>query len=481
VNLLDIFWKILATLGLVGLNGFFVAAEFAAVGARRSFLQKQADAGNFVARVALGIKRRLDLYLSTCQLGITIASLALGYVTEPAVAALLEPGLAWLGFEAPPGSHHWLAITIALAISTSLHVVVGEVAPKNLAIFYPDRLLPVLTLPLVAFTIVFYPVIWVLNSASNVLLKLSGVPIEEASHGTVPHSVEELRALLEEAMEAGSIETGSAEVLTGAFDFGDLKARQVMTPRVQVDFLLTEMPMEQILRTAQTGEHTRLPLCEKDLDHVIGMIHLRDLFGQLKLVVGRLRFTDEKTDSGEIVALAGAPGSEVHVIGSGTVDLTKIRRDILFVPELLPVHKLLRQMQESSMHMAVVVDEYGGTVGVVTLEDIIEQIVGDITDEFDITEKGIERDGESFRVGGHFPLHELRDHLDINGFEPPEDVDTLGGYVAAKLARWPRAGDYAPMGDYIVRVTTVTPDRRMTLLITPIAPPAAHEPTTETA
>jgi CBS domain containing-hemolysin-like protein len=474
VTPLDIFWKILATLGLVLLNAFFVGAEFAAVGARRSRLQTQADAGSFVARLALDIKKRLDLYLSTCQLGITIASLALGYVIEPALITLLEPMLEQLGFHAGEGRHHWLAFAIAISIATALHVVVGEVAPKNLAIFYPDRVLPILTLPLVAFTMVFYPVIWVLNSASNVLLRLVGVPLGEASHGTVPHTVEELRALLEEAMHAGAIETGSAELLSGAFEFGDLKARQIMTPRVQLDYLLTDMPMDQILRTAQTGEHTRLPLCEKDLDHVIGMIHLRDLFGQLKLVVGRLKFTDA-TNANEIVAVAGAPGSEVHVIGSGTVDLKKIRRDILFVPELLPVEKLLRQMQQSAMHMAVVVDEYGGTVGVVTLEDIIEQIVGDITDEFDITETGIEKEGESFRVGGHFPLHELRDHLDLNGWEPPEDVDTLGGYVAAELARWPRAGDQAPLGDYIVRVTAVTPDRRMTLLITPLTQQQARD------
>lgn len=476
MDLLDILWKILATLGLVGLNAFFVAAEFAAVGARRSRLEHLAARGNWVAPLSLLIKRKLDLYLSTCQLGITVASLSLGYVTEPAVAALFDPLLAWLGFAAPAGGgHHVIAIVIALAISSALHVVVGEVAPKNLAIFYPDRLLLLLTLPLMAFTAVFYPIVWVLNSASNVLLKLAGVPVEEAGHGTVPHTAEELRWLLEEALEAGAIETGSAEVLTGAFQFGELKARQIMTPRMDVDFLLTDMPMDQILRKVQTGEHTRLPLCEKDLDHVIGMIHLRDLFAQLKLIVGRLKFTDDTTDAGEIVALAGAPGSEVHVIGSGTVDLMKIRRDILFVPELLPVEKLLRQMQQSRTHMGIVVDEYGGTVGVVTLEDIVEQIVGDIADEFDTTETQIEQEGESWRVGGYVPLHGLRAHIDLEGFEPPEGVDTIGGFVASELGRWPRVADQVRLGEYLVRVTSVAPDRRIMLLVTPATQQQARD------
>jgi CBS domain containing-hemolysin-like protein len=258
------------------------------------------------------------------------------------------------------------------------------------------------------------------------------------------------------------------------FAFGDLKVRQIMMPRVEVDYLLVDAPMNDILRKVQTSEFTRLPLCEKDLDHVIGLIHMKDLFAQLKLGVGRLKFADEQSGE-EIVAVAGAPGSEVHVIGSGTVDLSRIRRDILFVPELLPVHKLLRQMQEAATHMAAVVDEYGGTVGIVTLEDIIEQIVGDIEDEFDIAQKQIEADGENFRVGGHYPLHELGDHLKLNGFTPPADVDTIGGYITAQLGRWPGAGDQVKLGSYHVRVVSVTADREIKCLISPITQQQARD------
>ena len=473
----DIAWKLVATLGLVALNGFFVAAEFAAVGARQSRMQSLADDGNFLARLGVVVKHKLDLYLSTCQLGITIASLGLGYVTEPALGALLEPLFERMGFHADhPGGHILLVTLIALGISTSLHVVVGEVAPKNLAIFYPDRLLLILALPLVACTVLLFPAIWLLNSASNLLLRLCGVPLGEASHGGIPHTAEELRALLLQAKDAGVIDVNNAQLLSGAFAFGDLKVRQVMTPRVDVDYLLVDAPMDKILRKVQTSEYTRLPLCDKDLDHVVGLIHMKDLFAQLKLGIGRLKFTDEKHGADEaVVAIAGLPGSEVHVIGSGTVDLAKIRRDVLFVPELLPVEKLLRQMQESTTHMAAVVDEYGGTVGIVTLEDVVEQIVGDIEDEFDVAERQIEPDGENFRVGGHFPLHELEDHLKLaEDFDPPDGVDTVGGYVTAELGRWPRAGDQVALAGYTVRVIQVTPDRQMKLLMAPQTQQAAR-------
>ncbi len=466
-------WRALVAITLLALNGFFVAAEFAAVGARASRLQEIAKE-SLPARWGLTIKHKLDLYLSTCQLGITIASLGLGYVVEPAVAPLFEPVLGWFGIADVFGDHV-LAGGIALLLMTALHVVVGEVAPKNLAIFYPDRLLPILSIPLVLFTGMAYPAIWLLNSASNLLLRAVGVPVEEASHGALPHTADELRGLLRQATEAGVIEQGNAQLLTGAFDFGGLKIRQIMTPRVDVDYLLTDAPINDILRKVQTSEYTRLPLCEKDLDHVVGLVHMKDLFVQLHLSTGRLKFAEETTPEGEAIAIAGGlPGSETHVIGSGTVDLPTVRREILFIPELLPVAKALKQMQEAKTHMGVVVDEYGGTTGVVTMEDIVEQIVGDIEDEFDIEQQPDSRfakEGEMFRAVGNFPLHELRDHLPLGEWQPPEDVDTLGGYVTAKLGRWPRRGDTAPLGDkqhsYTVRVTAVGEDRQMTLLIGP--------------
>ena len=464
---MDVVWKILATLALVALNGYFVAAEFAAVGARASRLEAEA-AHSLLARMALQIKRKLDLYLSTCQLGITIASLGLGAVTEPAVAVLITPALNLL--KVPEHQIHPIALAVALAISTSLHVVVGEVAPKNWAIFYPDKLLPILAPPLIAFTYLLYPLIWALNAASNFLLRMSGINISHDAHGGMPHTEDELKGLLAQAVAQGTIGTGRGRLLTSAFEFHDLKSRQIMTPRTQVDYLLVDQPIGDVLKIIRKSAFTRFPLCEKDIDHVIGVVHVKDIFNQLQLVPGKLRFSDAKTPDGMAIAIAdGLPGSQVHVIGSADIDLRKIKRDVLFVPELLPVPKLLRQFQTSHVHMAVVVDEYGATRGIVTLEDVIEQIVGDIEDEFDPQQaKRFVRDGENFKVSGQFPLHELRERLNLEGLDSDGDVDTVGGYIIQKLNRWPRAGDSVPLGDgYTARVVSVQGRRVGQVLITP--------------
>jgi len=404
----DIAWKILATLGLVALNGYFVAAEFAAVGARASRLEAEAEKGSFLARLSLEVKKRLDLYLSACQLGITLASLGLGAVTEPAVVRLLEPVFGRLGLHPPgPGQHHVVGFVVALTISTSLHVVVGEQAPKNWAILYSDRALPILAAPLVVFTYLFYPFIWLLNTVSNSLLRLTGVDISPDAHGGLPHTEEELRSLLAQAVAQGTIAKGNERILTSAFEFGDLKVRQIMTPRLEVDYLTVNQPIGEVLRTVQKSAFTRLPLCEGDIDHVIGLVHMKDLFNHLKLVPGKLRFVDEKTPEGELIAIpTGLPGSAVHVIGSGEIDLMAIKREVLFVPELTPVPKLLRQFQTSHVHMAVVVDEYGATRGIVTFEDVIEQIVGEIEDEFDPAARvDFVVEGENYRVAGNYALH----------------------------------------------------------------------------
>jgi CBS domain containing-hemolysin-like protein len=464
----DIAWKIVATLGLVALNAFFVAAEFAAVQARASRLETVADR-SMLGRFALKVKRRLDLYLSSCQLGVTLASLGLGAVTAPAVAAIIEPCFRFLHLGQVDLTA--LAFTVAMGISTSLHIVIGEQAPKNWAINYSDWLLPIVAAPLITFTYIFFPVIWLLNAVTHGVLRLTGVKTHLSAAGSLPHNENELRALLAQSVAQGTIGKGQGRILTSAFEIGDLKVRQIMVPRTRVDFLTLDEPLGVMLRTVQKGGYTRLPLCDGDIDHVIGLVHMKDLFSHLKLVPGKLRFADEKSPEGHSIAIAdGLPGSMVHVIGSGEIDLRKIRRDILFVPELTPVLKVLRQFQTSHIHMAVVVDEFGSTSGVVTLEDVLEEIVGEIEDEFDpVARTDFLVEGNNFRISGLFPLHDLRDRLNLADDLDNGDVDTVGGYIIQQLGRWPRPGDTVPLGPYQARVLSVQQRRVGQVLLTPTA------------
>lgn len=454
---MDLFWKIIATLALVALNGFFVAAEFAAVSARLTRLETESQTRLF-SRLALRIKRQLDLYLSSCQLGVTLASLALGAVTEPVVTLILAKPLLWLHLT----NHdmHIVGFTLAMAINTVLHIVLGEQAPKNWAIQHGEKILEALSLPLMMFTVVFYPVIWLLNAATNVVLRLTGMKMGSAAH-TLPHSEQELRGLLAQAARHGTITKGREELLQSAFEFGSLKVRQIMTPRTEVDYLLLGQPIGDVLRTVQKSEYTRLPLCDGDIDHVVGLVHMKDLFTHLKLMPGRLRFMDNK-EGGEVIAIAdGLPGSQIHVIGAGDIDLRHIKRDVMFVPELLAVPKLLRQFQTMHIHLAVVVDEYGATLGIVTLEDVLEEIVGEIEDEFDQAEpSAFVTDGPNFRTSGLYPMHELREKLKLPEMDA-EGVDTLGGYIIKQLGRWPRPGDAVLMGNFVAKVLTVLQKRRV--------------------
>jgi CBS domain containing-hemolysin-like protein len=463
----NVLLKILATLGLVALNAYFVAVEFAAVSARVGRL-KPLSQKSFFARAALQVKNHLSLYLSSCQLGNTLAALALGAVTEPAVGSLVEPLTSLMGLGSE--GRHLVSFILSFSIAVALHIVIGEQAPKNLSIRYADRILMPLAPPLIVFTYLFYPAIWLLNASANGVLRLAGVPPNKAGgHGELAHSQEELRSLLMQAVAAGTISKSSQAVLTGAFEFGELKVRQIMTPRLNVDYLKLAQPIGQLLRTVQKSAYTRLPLCDGDIDHVIGMVHMKDLFSHLHLAPGKLRFSDQKTPDGEAIAIAdGLPGSAVHVIGAGDIDLRKIKRDVLFVPELLPVPRLLRQFQNRQIHMAVVVDEYGATLGIVTLEDVLEEIVGEIEDEFDTADPTpITKEGEQLRVNGQYPLHELREHLSIPEDADIGDVDTIGGYVVRQLKRWPRTGDIVRLGINTVKVTAVQKNRVQQVVISP--------------
>jgi CBS domain containing-hemolysin-like protein len=452
-----VFLKILATLGLVALNAFFVAAEYSSISSRGARFRGHA-ARTMSERAAALIKSRLDLFLSSCQLGTSLAALAIGAIAAPAVASLISPVAS--GLHLSPSAQHAVAFLISFAMAVALQIVVGEQAPKNIAIEHADKLLGVLAIPLVVFTYVFYPATWLLNAATHLVLRMLRLKQTAAPLGAgyLPHTEQELHALLLQAASHGTIPQGKANLLANAFEFGQLKVRQIMTPRPEVDYLLMNQPLGDILRIVQRSAFTRLPLCEGDLDHVIGQIHMKDLFNHLKLVPGKLKFLDEKTPEGEAIAIpTGLPGSAAHVIGSGQINLAQIKRDVLFVPELMPLPRLLRLFQTRHLHLAIVVDEYGLTQGVVTMEDVLEEIVGQIEDEFDPV---------SARVSGLFPLHDLRDRLPI-GEVKADGVDTVGGYIVQALNRWPRVGDEVAMGHFRAKVLTLQQRRIGQVLLTP--------------
>ncbi|HEX3357590.1 MAG TPA: hemolysin family protein [Tepidisphaeraceae bacterium] len=460
---MDPLWSIFATLGLVFLNGYFVATEFGAVTARQSLLEELGKK-SFLARLALIIKNNLTLYLSATQFGVTMASLGLGAVMEPAIGHIVSPPLSLFFSDETVTVIAWV---LAFAIGTSLHIVMGEQVPKNWAIRNGTQFLLFLAGPLIVFTYTFYPFIWLLSVATTGVLRMTGM--KKGKNAGVPHTADELRSLLEESIEQGAIPKAQQRILAGAFQFGELKVRQIMTPRTNVDFLFVGQPIGKMLATVQKSNFTRLPLCKGDLDHVIGLVHMKDLFVHLKLTPGKLRFSDAKTPDGEAIVIAdGKPGSDVHVIGAGDIDLHEIRRDILFVPAALPVPRLLRQFQVNQVHMAVVVDEYGSTLGIVTLEDVIEELVGEIDDEFDaVKNTDFIKDGENFRVSGTYPLHELRERLELSQIDASGEVDTVGGYITQQLARFPRAGDTVELGEYTARVLGIQQRQVTQVLIVP--------------
>src|SRR5882762_10208276 len=251
-----------------------------------------------------------------------------------------------------------------------------------------------------------------------------------------------------------------------------------MTPRTEVDYLLLDQPIGEVLKVVQKSAYTRFPLCDSDIDHVVGLVHMKDLFAHLKLIPGRLRLVDEKSPTGETIAIPdGLPGSQMHVIGSGDIDLRQIKREILFVPEMLPLPKLLRQFQTGRTHMAVVVDEYGATRGIVTLVDVLEELVGEIEDEFDTGgQPKFVAEGDTYRVGGLYPIHELREKLGLLD-EDIGDVDTVSGYIVKKLGRWPRVGDVVRLGDYELKVMSLSQKRVGQVVISR----ASEQPAAETA
>jgi CBS domain containing-hemolysin-like protein len=400
---------------LILANGFFVATEFALVKVRATRIRQLAEQGNVAAAATEAMLDQLDAYLSACQVGITLASLALGWIGEPAFAALLKPGLAALGPWAAPASHA-VAIGAAFLAITVLHIVVGEQAPKIIAIARPEAIALLVALPMRMFYRVFFPFVQVLNRATQLLLAPLGIT-EGAREGV--HTEEEARMILAESLAGGRDSDVRRRLVERALEFAKKRARQFMVPRADIVFLDVERPLPENLETARRLGYTRYPLVLGSIDDVIGIVHIRDLAA----AEGRL---------------------------TSSAELRQFARDPLFVPEASPADVLLRQFQSRRLHQAIVVDEYGGTSGLVTLEDLLEELIGsEIQDEFDAGEAAplLALGDGAYSVAGGFALTDLLALLEVElEDDETEDSVTVGGYVQNRLGRIGRVGDIAPLG-----------------------------------
>lgn len=398
---------------LVLLNGLFVAAEFAIIGVRHSRVEQLADEGHKVARRVLGIldsPRRQDRYIATAQVGITIASLGLGMYGEPQIARFVEPVLEDIGGEAlQPALIHTVAFVLSLSFVTYLHVVIGEMIPKAISLSSAEKAVLRLAQPMRIAQLILSPAVILLNSIGNGLLRLFRVPLAEG-HARL-HSPEELGLIVSESAEGGLLNDEEEEMILNIFDFGERQVGQVMTPRRKVQAIPADMPEAELLQLVAQSRNSRFPVYDGDLDHVLGILHLKDL------LTHQLR-------------------------GNGDLDLRALLRPAPAVPEQLPVESLLAAFKRQRLHMAIVVDEFGGMAGIVTLEDLIEEVVGEVRDEFDVEKEPFTVvEPGTLEVAGNYLIDDLSDHVFLGDDESLPDVETVGGLIVTGLGRPPRLGD----------------------------------------
>ena len=421
---------LLALLVLVLLNGFFVASEFALVTVRRTRVEQLAEEGRPGARSLRDAIEHLDSYIAACQLGITIASLALGWIGEPALAGLLEPAFG-------EGGGHAVAVAFAFAVITAMHVVAGELAPKGIALQYAEGVSLFVVGPLRAFRAVFRPVIWLLNESGWLAARLVGV----ARHGETESHVdgEELALLVRASAEAGALKVEERFLLERVLRFSGLTVASVMVPRTEVVGLAVGMPVAEARRMVREHRYSRYPVYRDSLDDVIGVLHVKDL-------------------------MAAEEGAA----------LDELVRQPLVVPTQVGVNELLRLMRARRVQFGVAVDEYGGTDGIVTLEDVLEEIVGELEDEFERPQRSVPIARDAVRLDGLDSVDVLGDRLGLAVEEGP--YKTVAGYVLERLGRIPRVGEAIEVGGQRLTVVAMDGRRIAELEVRTVAPEPAPRP-----
>lgn len=441
-------WKLVSIFVLVGANAFFVAAEFGLVAVRRTRIEELISQGSRRAATALKVIKELNLMLSGCQLGITFASLGLGAVGEPVIGGLIEGGFEHLDEPFDVVATHAVATAIAFSIITFLHVTLGELVPKALALARPEQVALWVAAPMRLFTYAFRPVIWLFNEAANVVLGVFGV--DANSELAEIHTPDEIAIIVEEARRGGTILGAQSRILARALEFPEKRAVEAMVPRVAAVAVPAEATLDDLLDQVQQTGYSRFPVWRERSDEFVGVVHIKDMLREARR-------------NPEVRAKAAM-------------------RDALVVPESLPLERVLVQMRRERNHMAIVLDEFGSTAGVLTLEDIIEELLGEIRDESDLREWDSRKIPGGYRVPGRMRPDEL---AEATGLDLPEgEYETIAGYILERLGRLAKRGDEVSCNGWRIRVANVSRRRIMSVDVLrpheePPAPPVP-EPVAET-
>ncbi|SMC27976.1 Hemolysin, contains CBS domains [Clostridium acidisoli DSM 12555] len=399
------FINIIIVLLLVATNGFFVATEFAMVKVRKSRIETLALEGNKLAKNTLKVINNLNAYLSACQLGITLASLGLGWIGEPAFAKMLMP--IFNLFSIPATVIHSISTVLGFSLITGLHIVLGELAPKSISIINTEKIAMFTAMPLIMFYRLTYPIMWAFDHSTSIVLKIFG--ITQVNENDPAHTDEEIKLLVEESYEHGLIDKTEMTFVDNIFDFSEKTVKEIMIPRTDMECIYIEDSFDEIIETTLKEQMTRYPICRDSKDNVIGFIHIKDLY--------RMKIEDTKENLEEVI------------------------REIKFVPESMSISELLKLMQKERAQMAIIIDEYGGTAGLVTVEDILEEIVGEIQDEFDEEENeeiSKNEDG-NYIVDGKIIIDDINELLETNIED--ENIDTIGGWIYSQLNSYPQIND----------------------------------------
>ena len=408
---MSILINIVIVILLVFMNAFFVAAEFAVVKVRKSRIETLVLEGNKSAKHTLKVVNHLNSYLSGCQLGITLASLGLGWVGEPAVSEMLMP--IFNLFNISEGTAHSISFVLGFAIITTLHIVLGELVPKSLAIITAEKIAMYTSLPLIMFYNLTYPIMWIFNHTTNFILKMFG--FSQVDEHEAAHTDEEIKILVEDSYKHGLIDKTELTFVDNIFDFSETTVKEIMIPRTDMACIFLEDSLDEIIEYALKEQLTRYPVCKDNKDNITGFIHIKDLY--------RFKFDGNSENVEDII------------------------REVKFIPESMSISELLKIFKKEKIQMAIVIDEYGGTFGLVTIEDILEEIVGEIQDEFDEETEEIKKteDGK-YIVDGKVHVEDINELLEVE--IETENIDTIGGWVYSQLKSYPQVNDKISYKEY---------------------------------